>query len=38
MKVLLRAVLFFDALLDLLLGILLLASPFTTLYQSLIHI
>jgi hypothetical protein len=35
MKVLLRAVLFFDALLDLLLGILLLASPFTTLYAAL---
>jgi len=35
MKVLLRAVLFFDALLDLLLGILLLMSPFTTLYAAL---
>jgi len=35
MKVLLRAVLFFDALLDLLLGILLLISPFTTLYAAL---
>ncbi|MCA3186063.1 MULTISPECIES: hypothetical protein [unclassified Cupriavidus] len=35
MKVLLRAVLFFDALLDLLLGLLLLMSPFTTLYAAL---
>ncbi len=35
MKVLLRAVLFFDALLDLLLGMLLLMSPFTTLYAAL---
>ncbi|SOZ35018.1 hypothetical protein [Cupriavidus neocaledonicus] len=35
MKVLLRAVLFFDALVDLLLGILLLMSPFTTLYAAL---
>ena len=35
MKVLLRAVLFFDALLDLLLGILLLMSPFTTLFAAL---
>jgi len=35
MKVLLRAVLFFDALLELLLGILLLMSPFTTLYAAL---
>lgn len=35
MKVLLRAVLFFDALLDLMLGILLLFSPFTTLYSAL---
>ncbi len=35
MKVLLRAVLFFDALLDLLLGVLLLMSPFTTLYAAL---
>ena len=35
MKVLLRAVLFFDALLDLLLGILLLMSPSTTLYAAL---
>ncbi|KWR91786.1 hypothetical protein [Cupriavidus sp. IDO] len=35
MKVLLRAVLFFDALLDLMLGILLLMSPFTTLYAAL---
>lgn len=35
MKVLLRAVLFFDALVDLLLGVLLLMSPFTTLYAAL---
>lgn len=35
MKVLLRAVLFLDALLDILLGILLLMSPFTTLYAAL---
>ena len=35
MKVLLRAVLFFDALLDLLLGILLVMSPFSTLYDAL---
>lgn len=35
MKVLLRAVLFFDAVLDLLLGVLLLMSPFTTLYAAL---
>lgn len=35
MKVLLRAVLFFDALLDLLLGLLLVMSPFTTLYAAL---
>jgi len=35
MKVLLRAVLFFDAVLDLLLGLLLLMSPFTTLYAAL---
>ncbi|GAA0834211.1 hypothetical protein [Cupriavidus pauculus] len=35
MKVLLRAVLFFDALLHLLLGILLLMSPFSTLYAAL---
>jgi hypothetical protein len=35
MKVLLRTVLFFDALVDLLLGILLLMSPFTTLYAAL---
>lgn len=35
MKVLLRAVLFFDALLDLLLGILLVMSPFSTLYAAL---
>ncbi|RZT42024.1 hypothetical protein [Cupriavidus agavae] len=35
MKVLLRAVLFFDALLDLLIGMLLLMSPFTTLYAAL---
>jgi len=35
MKVLLRAVLFLDALLDLLLGIVLLMSPFTTLYAAL---
>ncbi|CAG2127227.1 hypothetical protein LMG31506_00392 [Cupriavidus yeoncheonensis] len=35
MKVLLRAVLFFDAVLDLMLGVLLLMSPFTTLYAAL---
>ncbi|WP_420998003.1 hypothetical protein ACKI2N_010395 [Cupriavidus sp. 30B13] len=35
MKVLLRAVLFLDALLQLLLGIVLLLSPFTTLYSAL---
>lgn len=35
MKVLLRAVLFLDAVLDLLLGILLLMSPVTTLYAAL---
>ncbi len=35
MKVLLRAVLFFDALLDLMLGILLLLSPSATLYAAL---
>ncbi|GLC90621.1 hypothetical protein Tamer19_00290 [Cupriavidus sp. TA19] len=35
MKVLLRAVLFLDALVDLLLGVLLLLSPFTTLYAAL---
>ncbi|QET01901.1 MULTISPECIES: hypothetical protein [Cupriavidus] len=35
MKILLRAVLFLDALLQLLLGILLLASPFATLYAAL---
>lgn len=35
MKVLLRAVLFLDALVDLLLGVLLLMSPFTTLYAAL---
>ncbi|WP_354678817.1 hypothetical protein [Cupriavidus plantarum] len=35
MKILLRAVLFLDALLQLLLGILLLASPFATLYAVL---
>lgn len=35
MKVLLRAVLFLDALLNLLLGIVMLLSPFTTLYSAL---
>ncbi len=35
MKVLLRAVLFLDAVLDLLLGIVLLLSPFTTFYSAL---
>lgn len=35
MKVLLRAVLFLDALLNLLLGIVLLLSPFTTFYSAL---
>lgn len=35
MKVLLRAVLFFDALLNLLLGVVLLLSPFTTFYSAL---
>lgn len=35
MKILLRAVLFLDALLQLLLGILLVMSPFTTLYAAL---